>query len=89
MADRSDDDTYLLSPYEDDASGESESNADVPQHWRRPSPDDAGGSFIPSQYDPSRTKKIYAPKSRELQEWVKELWWRWCPIGLTLPSVRG
>ena len=31
-----------------------------------------GGVY--SHYDPSRTKKIYATKSQDLQRWVKELW---------------
>ncbi|KAK4570553.1 hypothetical protein LTR86_002635 [Recurvomyces mirabilis] len=46
----------------------------------RPSVDSAGVGAIPSQYDPSRTRKIYAPKSQELQAWVKSLWWKYCSV---------
>ncbi|KAK1043387.1 hypothetical protein LTR12_018243 [Friedmanniomyces endolithicus] len=38
---------------------------------------DAGASNVKSQYDPTRTKKIYARKSQELQEWVEKLWRRY------------
>ncbi|KAK4887989.1 hypothetical protein LTR49_028893, partial [Elasticomyces elasticus] len=80
MADRSNDEAHLPSRHEEDGFGEGEPDADVPLNRRRPSLGDAGDSVIPSQYDPSRTKNIYAPKSQKLQEWVKELWWRYCRV---------
>lgn len=81
MADPSDVEAHLPSPHEKDGFGEDEPDADVPLNRRRPFQRDAGDSVIPSQYDPSRTKKIYAPKSQELQDWVKELWWRYGFVG--------
>jgi len=68
MADRSDDDAHIPAPRTDEGSVEDESDAGLPaQRPRRPLAD-AGASVVYSHYDPSRTKKMYALKSQELQE---------------------
>ena len=44
---------------------------------------------VESHYDPERTKKIYAPKSKELQERVKKLWDRYSVLSSMLRPNAG
>ncbi|KAK3669459.1 hypothetical protein LTR78_010645 [Recurvomyces mirabilis] len=80
MADHSDDEFHILSPQQVNAFVQGEHDTGLPPDHGGPSEEHTGVGAIPSQYDPSRTKKIYARKSQELQARVRWLWWRYCEV---------
>ncbi|KAK4551279.1 hypothetical protein LTR86_011254 [Recurvomyces mirabilis] len=80
MADCSDDEFHIHLPQRVNAFVQGEHDTDNPPDKGGPFEEHTGVGANPSQYDPSRTKKIYAPKSQALQARVKWLWWRYCEV---------
>ncbi|KAK4551680.1 hypothetical protein LTR86_010967 [Recurvomyces mirabilis] len=80
MADSHDNESRILLPPRVNAFVQGEHDTDLPSDQAGPSQEHTGVGAIPSQYDPSRTKKIYAAKSQKLQAWVKTLWWSYCEV---------